>query len=611
MKFCRNCGVQMDDSAVFCADCGTPVAEAAQTAAPQPEQQAQPQPVQSVPQPEQQPLPVQSTPQQAPYVQPKVKKEKKPLPKWFLPAVIGGGAVLVAAIVLIIILVTAPKKIDLNQYVSINYDGYNGYATAYYDLDRSLQSDLQETLGIKDDLSNLGNILESAEKSANLYAAVSSIRVELDKSEKISNGDVITATISYDNELANKVGIQFVGESVTATVEGLEEIHKVDPFDGFVISFSGTAPDGRADYSYEGTESISYYDYEVSPTKGLSNGDTITVTMSKSESDTVRNGYIYTENSKTYTVAGLDSYVASAAELPDGYFDTLKNESEDYIKSYVAKSWNTNSSISDLQYVGYCFLCSDEAYWGDTNMLYIIYSATASNSEGKFMTQKIYFPVKYSDILLCDGVISNIDSDGILSSSYFGDSSYYSKGYTNPKLCYDQIYTSNLSSYANVTYDDGFDALQNDISVSSIDEIDETLLASLKEEKKDAVVSYVLNCSSNNEVAEPVYLGCYYLNAKIPGPDLYKNNRLYLLYQVEVKNGRNTKTLFYAFGCSGFTNYPDGQQGYVDERIYGNYYWPYGYTFEDIDTMYRDLITSNLDTCTYEIVSENGDSLGE
>ena len=51
----------------------------------------------------------------------------KALPKWVYAAVVGGIAVIVAAI---LIVVNITSTINLNDFVTIEVDGYNGYGTA-------------------------------------------------------------------------------------------------------------------------------------------------------------------------------------------------------------------------------------------------------------------------------------------------------------------------------------------------------------------------------------------------------------------------------------------------------------------------------------------------
>ena len=87
--FCPKCGSLLEDDAKFCPACGEKM-----------DVQEQPAPAEEAPQETAAPA------EEIPAPQP--KKERKPLPKWALPAVIAGAAVLIVLIIALII-VTNPK----------------------------------------------------------------------------------------------------------------------------------------------------------------------------------------------------------------------------------------------------------------------------------------------------------------------------------------------------------------------------------------------------------------------------------------------------------------------------------------------------------------------
>jgi len=132
-KFCSKCGTQLSDDAMFCANCGAPVAQqVAEPVAPQPVAQQVAEPVvaesvaQQVAEPVvAQPIAPQPAPQQAvPYTQPQAVKSskidlKKPLfsiGKFkvdLMKLLIAGGALLLALVLVVILAFSAnnPKSI--------------------------------------------------------------------------------------------------------------------------------------------------------------------------------------------------------------------------------------------------------------------------------------------------------------------------------------------------------------------------------------------------------------------------------------------------------------------------------------------------------------------
>ena len=134
-----------------------------------------------------------------------------------------------ALIVILVVVLGQPKKINLEKYVEINFSGYNTKGRA----EVSIQ---WEELSEK-----LMDILDG--NSGALLAATGTVQVSLDQDSGLSNGDEVTAEISYNNELLKQYNFQFTGKSVSRTVEDLEELEEVDPFGDLTVSFTGISPD--------------------------------------------------------------------------------------------------------------------------------------------------------------------------------------------------------------------------------------------------------------------------------------------------------------------------------------------------------------------------------
>lgn len=106
---------------------------------------------------------------------------------------------------------------------------------------------------------------------------------------------------------------------------------KIDLFDYITVSFSGEDGSGYAtvydEYDYEDDEKLfpegdsdadewnmmgtmilleDAFEIEVDPKSGLSNGDTVTVTVTADNDAIKKTGYKFVTGSKKYTVEGLD-----------------------------------------------------------------------------------------------------------------------------------------------------------------------------------------------------------------------------------------------------------------------------------------------------------------
>ena len=217
--FCPKCGKFLDDDEVFCSNCGTKIEDNTDDTVYQP--------------PNDNPDDV---PQKSYYqAQDTVSaaKVKKPVNKKLLAIIIAVCAVIIIAIIALVI---SNGRISAEAYIydEINFVGYNGYATVtaadVFDYD-GLMADLGQSNYSGTDSSIINSIVDYSSE----YALGGQISVKFDKSENLSNGDEITATISINYSMINSLNYEkkLTGKdnyTKTYTVSGLEEANALDPF---------------------------------------------------------------------------------------------------------------------------------------------------------------------------------------------------------------------------------------------------------------------------------------------------------------------------------------------------------------------------------------------
>ena len=109
---------------------------------------------------------------------------------------------------------------DIMDYVTVDFSGDDGEGTAYVNIDyNGLETDMVggtkklEAMNSVDDLSALSKYINT----------VASMSFNIDNSKELSNGDVVTVTVTYDTDAAAEAGVTFSDEtSRTFTVKGLE-----------------------------------------------------------------------------------------------------------------------------------------------------------------------------------------------------------------------------------------------------------------------------------------------------------------------------------------------------------------------------------------------------
>lgn len=221
-------------------------------------------------------------------------------------------------------IINSSAKINLNDYVSVNFDGYSlaGRASVMFDAEKFLLDHINNVSFNKKNMQVYKEVYGDTEKSA-ASEIIKHISVHLDKTNKLSNEDIVKLTWTIDKE---KIETYFVCDyayiSETITVKGLKEAGTFNPFEDIEVSFSGTDSNGRADvwnndFQYGGS-------YTVTPDSNLKNGDKVTVAYSCENTATMieKYGKYPSALKKTYTVSGLDN-------LPIYIIDTDNLEGDD------------------------------------------------------------------------------------------------------------------------------------------------------------------------------------------------------------------------------------------------------------------------------------------
>ena len=271
------------------------------------------------------------------------------------------------------------NTIDLTQYVQVNVSGADGYGCASADAD-----DIGlEALLLSDDESDADSLVK--------LDMLMRIRYEIDKKDHLSNGDKVSVTVTYPDGLAEALDADITpksGDSWTVEISDLGEPERVDVFEGMTIKY-GNGNTLCADALYTALK------YTLSQTQGLSNGDTVTITVSAPDGnadlksycmDTY--GWMPMSDSCEYTVTGIDEYPIRLNDIPEEFFEELRMFAQIRIEELGAQMYN---NFGDYGYqMNHYFL---EAVYvaspneniddGHKNEIYLVYRINASNPDGE------------------------------------------------------------------------------------------------------------------------------------------------------------------------------------------------------------------------------------
>jgi len=195
--------------------------------------------------------------------------------------VVAGLALLAA--VLAIYFMNRTVTVDLNQFVTPQFEGYDTVGTAQAKFSKK---QMKETYGSRIRYRGTEEEREAlsqpdGDESDIALLIENCIHGTLDVGDGLSNGDTVTFTWEVDEELAEEqFHVQFEYSDLSWTVEGLEEVEFFDPFDSIKVEFYGKDGEAYAEVVMDDFDDRMYgLDYDVYPADGLYEGDEVTVTL--------------------------------------------------------------------------------------------------------------------------------------------------------------------------------------------------------------------------------------------------------------------------------------------------------------------------------------------
>lgn len=430
--FCKHCGSENDDNTKFCRECGQPLEDSAS----QKEKEAAHAPSEK----------------KGSSLTDKIKA----LPKKVLMAVGAGTAVF---ILLLFAVLGRGTSIDMNQYLTIEADGYDGYGTLHASINwDALEEKYGKKMSFTDEAGKTFGGLVSL--MSPMDALQDCVRVELEKYSGLSNGDTVAYTWTVDEDLANMLKCKIKCKDGSFSVSDLQQAETFDLFSQLEVEFTGTAPEGRASLTYTGTELRSDA-FRCDKSRDLSNGDTITVSISDSNVELLAEqlGKVPESLEKQYTVQGLNSYVRKASEIDETALAEMQKQASDEYISHAAQ-WKEDKKLENLSYLGNYLLTSKD---GAGNYLYLVYKASIRNyyadSQQTFdQVNEVYWYTRFENLMVNGDGKTEVDVRDYSTpydSVYFdtsGNDSYGAKrwsyyGYKTLEELYKDVAASKLDDY--------------------------------------------------------------------------------------------------------------------------------------------------------------------
>ena len=291
-----------------------------------------------------------------------------------------GVAVVLILLVLASFFALLPRKtkVNLDKYVTVSFDGYDGYGKALVKFDKDAYlKDYKKKIKLKKSGNFLQDSLTKNYGAAELlydFYIDGNWKIEGDSSDgKLKNGETVKLSWGFSQEeLEEQFKVKFTSKGAEFKVEGLKDVQLFDAFKDFDYKFTGIAPEGAVEWKGTGDMdgSKGYY-FTVEPSMDLKNGDKVKVKIEPANPESLiqKYGIAPKETEKEITVEGLPSYVEKADAISDSLLQDMQKEITDKIQSQLA-SQGEEVSFVGAEYLGYYFLTSKSANAFEHNIMF-------------------------------------------------------------------------------------------------------------------------------------------------------------------------------------------------------------------------------------------------
>lgn len=263
----------------------------------------------------------------------------------------------------LIFLTACGSKVDLSDYVNVEFSGYDTIGTATYFVDE--EQLIKDAFGITwEEYWELDD-----DKMEEVDDFLMSYSVELDQDMDLTNGDEVTARLSVDDEATNKLKTK---DEVTFIVSGLDEPTELSDEEierNVIVNFNGVS--GRGTIQIDTTFDGDLYDLWVESDQDgeIANGDIVTVSLTEDSRESLAYlGYALSgDGAVEFEASGLEVVAETVSEI-ENLADIERMISEGINRRYQDSGWGwyTYEIIEGKTYYRQFARDSDD-YWDDSS----------------------------------------------------------------------------------------------------------------------------------------------------------------------------------------------------------------------------------------------------
>ena len=309
---------------------------------------------------------------------------------------------LIAAIGVIAAMVVAlfirSQRFDVWDYVTISYNGANGYASPEFTLNKDKL--YKELMGKSND----------SDKSYNVKMLIASIDISSEAAD-VSNGDTYKVRLDADKKYEDAVGISISSGNKKIKASGISKGTSVELFDRLDVMFTGVSPEANVVITNNwDDEYLAGLTFTADKKNNISYGESVKITCNVSYEEIARHGFLAQNMEASYSADKLPGYIDDVSKIDRSVIeqvgkevlDTITAETADTTFHMLYKATQDTSylyhineeTVSAAKIVSTYFLSRKGTAGDNNNYVYIIAQATISDSED---SKTVYFAFSYSN----------------------------------------------------------------------------------------------------------------------------------------------------------------------------------------------------------------------
>lgn len=309
---------------------------------------------------------------------------------------------LIAAIGVIAAMVVAlfirSQRFDVWDYVTISYNGANGYASPEFTLNKDKL--YKELMGKSND----------SDKSYNVKMLIASIDISSEAAD-VSNGDTYKVRLDADKKYEDAVGISISSGNKKIKASGISKGTSVELFDRLDVMFTGVSPEANVVITNNwDDEYLAGLTFTADKKNNISYGESVKITCNVSYEEIARHGFLAQNMEASYSADKLPGYIDDVSKIDRSVIeqvgkevlDTITAETADTTFHMLYKATKDTSylyrineeTVSAAKIVSTYFLSRKGTAGDNNNYVYIIAQATISDSED---SKTVYFAFSYSN----------------------------------------------------------------------------------------------------------------------------------------------------------------------------------------------------------------------